>query len=86
MKHGKEGDIEIPVDCPMNIPAIPVLPTCTIPDIGIRDRWFNTCPRLFGLRDKVSTLFEYVARSCSVAINTKRGGSNKLIVPKVVPY
>ena len=26
------------VDCPMNMPAIPAVPTCMIPEIGIRDR------------------------------------------------
>jgi hypothetical protein len=68
---GKEGNVDVLVDCPINMPAMPAVPTSMIPDICIRDRWSSTWPRLSVFRDKVSTLLEYVAKSCSVSINTR---------------
>lgn len=71
VNYGKEGNVNVLVDCPMNMPAMPAVPTSMIPDIGIRDRWSSTCPRLPAFRDKVSTLLEYVAKSYSMPISTR---------------
>jgi len=55
---GKEADVDVLMDCPMNRPAIPAVPMSIIPETCRRERRSSTFPRLSAFREKVSTLFE----------------------------
>lgn len=65
-------DGNILMDRPMNMPAIPAMPTDMILVIGTRERLSSTNPRLCAFKEVILTPFEWVPRSCSTSIRAKR--------------